>query len=41
MKRNRKWPENARKKKPPDYDRMLVLYAMAQFALDLYTTFGR
>lgn len=27
--------------KPPDYNRMLVVLAGTQFALDLYATFGR
>lgn len=27
--------------KPPDYDRMLVVFAGCQWLLDLYATFGR
>jgi hypothetical protein len=33
--------ETLKSTKPPDSDRMLVVLAGAQMALDLYATFGR
>jgi hypothetical protein len=33
--------ETVKSTKPPDYDRMLVVFAGTQWLLDLYSTFGR